>query len=344
MSWLQWGALLLGCVAVLFFAVFTGYYFRNRRIAMEARRRMTGPSGRGVPPLLVLCLMVMVVALAGCKIQIALDTKVEANGSGTVGVRLAADKEIQDLMAQQAGQQGDLFAEFKKQIPKDWVVDSGTDADGTKWVSASKGFKDTAELDALLAGQAQGGLGGALAGDTFSVKQSSSLFAVTTTFDATWNAGKALAEAQKGISDAIPIDSLSSVFQVENRLTLPGAIRDNNATEVQGNTLVWRPPLKGATALHARSVAVRWGIMGAFIAAGALVVSAAVIIGVLALTRGRRRVTPHAPPDVAPDAPVDPDAPLAPDVAPAAKVDAPDVATVAPVAPDAPVAKVDAPA
>lgn len=322
MLWLQWGALLLGFVALLFFAVFTGYYFRNRRMAMEARRRI-GPdavtgetgdtvagrpdgrrsSGRGVPPLLVLALVVMIAALAGCKIQMALDTKVGADGSGIVGVRLAADKEIQDLMAQQAGQQGDLFGEFKKQIPKDWQVDSGTDADGTKWVSASKKFTDTAELDTLLTGQAQGGLGGALAGDTFSVKQSSSLFAVTTTFDATWDAGKALADAQKGISDNVSLDMLSSVFQVENRLTLPGTIKDNNATEVQGNTLIWRPPLKGATALHARSVAVRWGAAGAFIAAGALLISVVVVVAVLALTRGRRRVPPVALDAAPPDAP-----------------------------------------
>lgn len=40
MLWLQWGALLVGLVALLFFAVFTGYYFRNRQVAMEARRRM----------------------------------------------------------------------------------------------------------------------------------------------------------------------------------------------------------------------------------------------------------------------------------------------------------------
>ena len=40
MQWLQWGALLMGLVALLFFAVFTGYYFRNRRMAMEARGRM----------------------------------------------------------------------------------------------------------------------------------------------------------------------------------------------------------------------------------------------------------------------------------------------------------------
>jgi hypothetical protein len=40
MLWMQWGALLVGLVALLFFAVFTGYYVRNRRVAMDARRRM----------------------------------------------------------------------------------------------------------------------------------------------------------------------------------------------------------------------------------------------------------------------------------------------------------------
>jgi hypothetical protein len=278
-----------------------------------ASRRGSRRGGRGVPPVLVLALVAMIVALAGCKIQMALDTKVKADGSGTVGVRLAADKEIQDLMAKQAGQQGDLFGEFKKQIPKDWKMDSGTDADGTTWVSASKTFKSSAELDTILTGQAQGGLGGALAGDTFSVKQSSSLFTITTTFDATWDAGKALADAQKGISDTVPLDTLASVFQVENRLTLPGTIKDNNATEVQGNTLVWRPPLQGATTLHARSVAVRWGIAGAFIAAGALLIVVIVVVAVLLLTRGRRRVlvapvygpaegTEAAPAEVSPEA------------------------------------------
>jgi hypothetical protein len=60
MLWMQWGALLVGLVALLFFGVSTGYYVRNRRMAMEARRRMVsdavageageaarGPDGRG---------------------------------------------------------------------------------------------------------------------------------------------------------------------------------------------------------------------------------------------------------------------------------------------------------
>lgn len=245
--------------------------------------------GRAVRGALLLVVAALALALAGCTIQMALDTAVEADGSGTVGVRLAADKEIQDLMAQQAGQQGDLFGEFEKQVPKDWRVEKGTETNGTKWVKASKAFKDPAELDVVLSGQADGGLGGALAGDTFSVKQSRGLFRVTTTFDATWDAGKALAEAQKGISDNVSLDMVASVFQVENRLTLPGTIKDNNATEVQGRTLVWRPSLKTATKLHARSVAIRWGVVGAFVAAGAVVIAIVVVVAVLVIVRRRRQ-------------------------------------------------------
>jgi|GEM_PF-2843154 len=44
MQWLQWGVLLVGLVTLLFFVVFTGYYFRNRHMALEARGR-AGPEG-----------------------------------------------------------------------------------------------------------------------------------------------------------------------------------------------------------------------------------------------------------------------------------------------------------
>lgn len=246
--------------------------------------------GSAVRVALIVGAMVLASALTGCTIQMALDTTVAADGSGTVGVRLAADKEIQDLMAQQAGQQGDLFEEFEKQVPEDWKVEKGTEADnGTTWVKASKVFKDPAELDAVLKGQAEGGLGGALAGDTFSIKQSRGLFRVITTFDATWDAGKAVTEAQKGLADNVSLDMVASVFQVENRLTLPGSIKENNATEVQGQTLVWRPSLKEVTKLHARSVAMRWGVVAAFVAAGAVLIAIVVVGAVLVIIRRRPR-------------------------------------------------------
>jgi hypothetical protein len=41
----------------------------------------------------------MAVLLTGCSVQFGLDTKVEPDGSGTIGVRLAADKELQDQLS-----------------------------------------------------------------------------------------------------------------------------------------------------------------------------------------------------------------------------------------------------
>ena len=44
-------------------------------------------------------LVAMAVLLTGCTVQFGLDTKVEPDGSGTIGVRLAADKELQDQLS-----------------------------------------------------------------------------------------------------------------------------------------------------------------------------------------------------------------------------------------------------
>ncbi|MCZ7662482.1 MAG: hypothetical protein M5U22_05870 [Thermoleophilia bacterium] len=49
----------------------------------------------------LLVLLSLVLLLTGCKIEMGLDTKVEKDGSGTLGVRIAADKEILDLIQQQ---------------------------------------------------------------------------------------------------------------------------------------------------------------------------------------------------------------------------------------------------
>lgn len=47
MLWLQWGAVAVGVVVLLFFASFTGYYFRNRRAAMQMHRRMQDEAALG---------------------------------------------------------------------------------------------------------------------------------------------------------------------------------------------------------------------------------------------------------------------------------------------------------
>ncbi len=244
--------------------------------------------------IVLFALSMVVVVMAGCKIQVALDTKIENNGSGALGIRLAADKEIQDLIASQGGG-ADLFGEFEKQVPKDWKVQQGADSDGTKWVTATKSFANPQELDSLLKGQSEGSLGQAFAGDQFSVKQSKGFLSTTTTFDAVWDASKALSGAGQELPAGVSMDMVGSLFQIENRVTMPGSIKEQDATEVQGKTLIWRPSLSGTTKMHAKSVALRWGIVGPIIGAGALVVAIIVVIGVLLVLRGRRRARPAAP-------------------------------------------------
>ena len=51
-------------------------------------------------PLLALVLALSgLVFLAGCTVNVGLDTQVETDGSGTVSVRLAADQELQDALS-----------------------------------------------------------------------------------------------------------------------------------------------------------------------------------------------------------------------------------------------------
>ena len=76
--------------------------------------------------LTAIVLVVVGAALTGCTIELALQTTVGNDGSGTVGIRMAADKEIQDLVASQ-GEGTDLFADFEEQMPEGWETESGTD-------------------------------------------------------------------------------------------------------------------------------------------------------------------------------------------------------------------------
>ena len=67
-------------------------------------------------------LATLLVTLSGCSLQVGLDTTVQADGSGTIGVKLAADKALQDAL-QQAGEGlgdiGSFFDGLREKIPAD---------------------------------------------------------------------------------------------------------------------------------------------------------------------------------------------------------------------------------
>src|SRR5680860_264344 len=247
------------------------------RAARQGGILMSAGTWRGWVVAVVLILLLPL--FSGCKIQMVLDTTVGTDGSGTVGVRLAADKEIQDLLASQGGGESDLFGEFESSVPEGWDADSGTDADGTRWVTASRSFEDPSEIMTVFE-QGANGPAESVGAQEFSLTQEKGLLSVKTVFSAVWDMESALAATGGQAPEGMDPSALSSIFEVQNRVTLPGSIKENNADEVDGNTLAWRPSLSGTTEMSAVSVAYRWPVIGG-IAAAVLVVLGAIVAIVL---------------------------------------------------------------
>lgn len=263
---------------------------------------------RGVigPVAVILLVLLLAVAVSGCQIQMGLNTTVKDNGSGTFGFRLAADKEILDLMGQQGGSSDDLFGELKKNLPQDWKSEEGTDPDGTKWVKVSVEFKDTDELQTILK---DAGSGVELDLSSFSLTQKKGFFSTTTEYSLKLDMASALSGIGDigGMGDQLTPSVLSSILVFENRVTLPGSIKSNNATKVEGNTLIWQPQLSGSTEMTATSESIRWSIIYILIGAVVVLIALLVIVIILLARRGRKQVPPseaaagdHAP---APEAP-----------------------------------------
>ena len=244
-------------------------------------------SGR-LSPFVAVLLVVLALVGTGCSMIVGFDTKVNQDGSGTVGVRVAADKELQSALGEQAGVGvSALFSGLQTQMGPEWKTSTGTDPDGTQWTVAERSFADPAELETITTSN----LGSASPFSNVSLTLSDSLFSVRTAFTATMDTGKVTSSGDlQSQIEQIPANILSSVVKVENRLTLPGTVEDNNATEVQGNTLIWRGDgSTPAITMTAESVSYKWGAVGAVIAIGALLVIALVVLLVVLLTRRRKR-------------------------------------------------------
>jgi hypothetical protein len=248
--------------------------------------------------LLVLLLVLTLFLTAGCTIEMALDTVVEVDGSGSVGVRLAADKEMLDLLGSQGGS-NDLFQEFENNVPEGWEADSGTDPDGTKWVSARRLFDDPSELASLFE-MGSGGPAESLGVNEFNLTQDKGLFSVTTDFKAAWDMESLMSSSGEELPAGVDLGAVSSVFDVQNRLTLPGSIKDNNADEVDGNTLIWRPTLAGTAELYATSVAYRWPVILGIVGGASLLIVGIIVLVVLLVVRPGRGSSPQGTAPIAP--------------------------------------------
>ncbi len=268
-----------------------------------------------IAPLLVLVLTLAgLLLLAGCTVNVGLDTQVETDGSGTVSVRLAADQELQDALSGAAGGLGslgslldifgglgdltglpgsvdELFDTILGEIPGEWEVERGTDDDGTKWLAMTRPFASPEELEEILASSA---LSSVVDIESLTLTRDEGVFSTKTLFSTTADVGGAMSQLGEAAVD-LPLDLLGQVLVIENRLTLPGTIGDNNADEVQGNTLVWNVGTSGAREMHAESVAYNWAAIVGIIVAGGIVIAALVVALVLIILRRRRPSSPPSP-------------------------------------------------
>ena len=120
-------------------------------------------------------LVALLMVLTGCQVKLTVDTKVNANGSGTVAVGVGLDDEA-------LAKAGDLSSQLRVDDLRasGWTVTGPTkEGDGYTWVRASKPFNDAAGATAVLdeVNGASGAFGGwkvshgsSLLSDSYSVK------------------------------------------------------------------------------------------------------------------------------------------------------------------------------
>ncbi len=311
----------------------------------KRRTPVTQKMPAAIPGAVLVVLIAIGVFFTGCTVQYGLDTKVEVDGSGSVGIRLAADKELQEGLSSATeglgglgdlGSLGDLgglgdlgalgsilgglgdigiledlgtlgrilgalgalndltgelpttvdelFNAILGRIPGDWQVERGTDGSGTRWVSLTRSFSELEELKQIMS---ESVISSIVPMDEFYITQDKGFFGTKTVFSTSLDPADAMSGAQGGAS-SLPADLLETVLAIQNRLTLPGDIKDNNADLIEGNTLVWNIGLSGKTEMYGESVDRNWGaIIGVIV--GAVVILALIVVAVLLLLRRRRR-------------------------------------------------------
>ncbi len=288
--------------------------------------RRTSPA---IPVLLLILLLTSLILLTGCTVGVGLDTKVETDGSGTVSVRIAADKALDDALSaipkepedsgsflddlkkalklddvakglgglgkilQGLGKLGgalggledlggalgglgdvggglgdlgqasglipgsvdELFDIILSKIPGEWKVERGTDSDGTKWLALTRPFANPQELQEILASNT---FASAVGLGEVTLTQDEGVFSTKTRFSATVDASGAISKLTEAAS-GLGVDLVGEALVIENRVTLPGSIGENNANEVSGNTLVWNIEPTEAREMFAREHYLRLG-------------------------------------------------------------------------------------
>jgi hypothetical protein len=196
--------------------------------------------------LLHVLLTTLVVGLAGCRLDVAVDVAMQPDGSGTVTVAATADAE---LVAKAPSAFADLRLDDIRQAG--WTVRGpARAADGAMAVMLAKPFGTPAEANAILA--ELNGPNGPLHGLTVAIDRSFAVVRSSFTGSAQLTGGlaafsdEALVQALRG---AIPLANvvtqpLDQVMGLTVTARLPGRVTSSNGTVAADQASVtWRPSL-----------------------------------------------------------------------------------------------------
>ena len=255
--------------------------------------------------LLAVCALVVALVLvaAGCRLDVGVDIRMEADGSGTVAVAATADRE---LLAAAPSALTDLRLDDIRQAG--WTVAAPTAAaDGSSTVTMSKPFRTPQEANAIL-GELNGP-DGPLRDLTVQLDRSFALVASSLTGSVQLTGGvgafsdAALAQALGAAPLAnVVTQPIDQVLGLTVTARFPGQVTTANGdVDPDRVAVTWHPPLSEgtATALDAhfelvdqgardarRTSRIAWGALAIYLAVLVIVVTT---VGLVRRRRRRRR-------------------------------------------------------
>jgi hypothetical protein len=204
--------------------------------------------------------LVLVPVLAGCRVDVAVTTTMQADGSGQVAVAVTCDADV-------VTQRPEVLSELKFDDARaaGWTVTAPTRTpDGGATVSLSKPFRTPAEGTRVLAeiSGPQGPLRALRLGQvrSFARVQSSFDGSAGLTGGVAAFSDSALTQlvGATPLSDLVTDQQVADGFHVQVTTRLPGRVTSTN-----GNTgaagITWSPPLASASTMHAAAVVVDQG-------------------------------------------------------------------------------------
>jgi hypothetical protein len=204
--------------------------------------------------------------LSACNMTVQINTRLNDHGGGTLGLRIAMDREVRDLLEGSNNGQGlsrleDLFGGLRDQ---GWVV-TRTEPSGGLSLQATRAFKNKAGFEAALAELSGGSAGkGTLGGYRLDYTSTGSFLKTKTQFtgrvDTTsWRniLANSITKGDQKAAQSI-LDAAADRFRFEIHASLPGSVAVTNGDgTVTNDVAVWRPRLGGVVDIGAQSSAIK---------------------------------------------------------------------------------------